>query len=206
MEKTEPSEGIEETDEEFDPDDGDPSEYRSEAELREELSKLTEAEAKRLIGIARYRGIGTFLVAEDLFHTSIERLLEGRRRWRKDESLAQCVARTVKSLVMDRWRRQKRVSIRAETDLGEAEAGALEATAYDVPSVERVLIARQEVEEIKAVLKDDKNTLEVAMMVAEGESPAEIREAYGLTQTQYDTLLKRIVRARKKMQKTGGKR
>jgi RNA polymerase sigma factor (sigma-70 family) len=206
MRTDEGSAHFDEADEETDPDNGDSSEYRSEDELRAELGKLNQKAAERLLGIARNRATGTGLAAEDLFHMSLERLLAGQRRWRRDESLAHCIARTVKSLVMDWWRRQERVPIRNETDLGKEDAAKVEAATHDAPSVERALIARQELEEIMAVLKDDKNTLEVAMMVAEGESPAEIRTAYGLTQTQYDTVLKRIVRARKKMQKTGGGR
>jgi DNA-directed RNA polymerase specialized sigma24 family protein len=189
-----------------DPDVADPSEYRSETELRAELKKLTERDVNRLLGITRNRAIGTPLIGDDLFHTSLVRLLEGRRRWRKDESLGRCIARTVKSLVMDWWRREERVAIKLEADLGEADAAELETAADDRPSALHVLIAREELEAIKAVLKDDQNTLEVAMMLAEGESPKEIREAYGLTQTQYDTVLKRIFRARKKLPRVGGTR
>jgi DNA-directed RNA polymerase specialized sigma24 family protein len=195
---------VEDLDGKIDPDVGDPGEYHSEKELRAELDNLTEHGARRLIGIARNRAIGTPLVGDDLFHTSLERLLEGRRRWRKDETLAQCVARTAKSLVMDWWRRQERVSIKLATDLGNADTAELETATDNAPSSLRVLIAREELEAIKALLKDDEKTLEVTMMLAEGEKPAEVREAYGLTQTQYDTVLKRIFRARKQMRNIGG--
>jgi len=205
MSTPESSEGFDEPDDgKLGPCSGAEDKYRSDDELRAALANLSPREIVRLVGLGRIRAIGSELTGEELFQTAVERLLEGRRHWRKDEDLVQCFRRTMTSLVKDWWRRQERVSIRAEFKLGEADTHAMNVAKDDTPCADRIIIARQELEEIKGLLKDDKNTLEVAMLLAEGEAPAEVRDAYGLTQTQYESALKRIVRARKKARGTGG--
>jgi DNA-directed RNA polymerase specialized sigma24 family protein len=203
MSTREDSGGPEGADEDLDPEDGDEGAHRPADEVRAGLNALTSPELARIVRIGRNRARGTELTGEDLLHTVVERLLEGRRHWRIDETLVQCLARTMKSLARDWWRRQERVSIKSEAALGETDANVMAAVVDDAPGVERAIIARQELDEIEALLKDDKNTLEIAQFLAEGEKPAEIREALGLTQTQYDATLKRIVRARKKIHKAG---
>jgi DNA-directed RNA polymerase specialized sigma24 family protein len=199
MSASDSSEGLDEPDEDIGPDDGPEGKYRTDNEVRAALAELSPRDIVRLVGLGRIRAIGTDLTAEDLFNTAVERLLDsGRRHWRRDETLGQCVARTMTSLAKDWWRRRKRVSIQPESRLGKADSQAMAIAKDDTPGADRMIIAQQEFREIKALLKDDKNTLEIAMLLAEGETPADVREAYGLTQTQYDSLLKRIVRARKK--------
>lgn len=181
-------------------------------EVAAEFARLGRQEWDRIELIARQLAKGSALDEGDLVNTVVERLLTpGRRRWHRKETIFGCLGRTMKSIVQDWWRRQQIVEIVTEADApflqdedGD-ETGIIDRARSDDADPERLLMARQALEEVFAALKDDNNTLEIALALANGDKPEEIRYAYDLTETDYDTALQRIRRVRKKLRTPGGR-
>lgn len=178
-------------------------------QVAEALAKLGPRDHGRIELVGRLMAVGTALSAGDLVNTAVERLLAGRRHWHRKETIVGCLARTMKSVVRDWWRRKQAIEITAEADAlfveddnGE-ETGIVDRAASDDADPERALIARRAFDELKAALQDDKNTWEIALARAQGETPEDIRYAYDLTETEYDSALKRLNRALKRLKASG---
>ncbi|MBF0333386.1 MAG: hypothetical protein HQL40_07025 [Alphaproteobacteria bacterium] len=189
-----------------DPDGSDESEYASDDEVADALRALNEADYEALMRSARVRAMGMVgQSGEDLLNTAIERLLEGERRWRRGAPLLAVIRGILRSLSMDWWRREDLVRISLEADLALADGerpGVITGAVDPSPGVERQLIAKQEMESLREAFGEDEIAWEIVLALAGGESPQEIRYAYELTQTQYDSALKRIWRLKRKL--TGG--
>ena len=99
----------------------------------------------------------------------------------------------MRSLVQDWWRREQRPVVAAN----DTSAGLREE-----PGPHRTSAARQALADLSTILKDDKSTLEIALAIAAGQTPAELRAHYHITETEYDTVLKRIRRALQKLNRT----
>jgi DNA-directed RNA polymerase specialized sigma24 family protein len=127
--------------------------------------------------------------AGDLVNTVVERLLtpDGQhcRHWHRKETLVGCIYRTMKSVVRDYWRRQQIPMVA----INEAAAGH-----HADPDPEAQSIAREELLSVLRTLSDEDNTAAIALRLAGGDSPAEIRKRFNLTATAYDSALKRIRR------------
>jgi hypothetical protein len=121
----------------------------------------------------------------DLVNTVVERLLtptgQRRRRWHRQETISACFARTMRSIVWDWWRRRQIVNFVAIG--GDDGDTVISRVPSPGPDPERELMAQQALDEVFTMLKDDKNTLEIALALASGGKPGEIRERYHLTQT-----------------------
>ena len=179
------------------------TDHRSLEEVRAELARLTSPEAapewRKIELRAKILVRGSTIHCQDLVHTVAERLLakEGkhRRRWHKKEIFSACFERTMKSIVRDYWRGEQNAIV----PIDGAAAGLREA-----PDPERQAMAREELGNIRDLLQDDKNTLEIAMALAGGETRAEIIERLHLTDTEYETARKRVSRKLMRQKITGG--
>jgi RNA polymerase sigma-70 factor (ECF subfamily) len=172
------------------PDSGDgQTAYATVDEVAAELARLSASELERMVLRAQTLIRGTGLEAKELINTAVERLLtrdgDRRRHWHRKETLAACIYRTMKSIVRDHWRRLQ-TPMHAITD---SAAGLRED-----PDPELQLMARQELLEVLRTLDDSNNTAVIAVEVASGHSPAEVKKRFGLTDTDYDSALKRIGR------------
>jgi DNA-directed RNA polymerase specialized sigma24 family protein len=125
------------------------------------------------------------------------RLLAGRRRWHREETFMACLDRTMKSILRDYWRRQQ-VPIVAVNDIA--------AGLRDAPDPEREAAARDELADISKALDDDKHTLEIAMARGRGDTPANIKSQFGLSDTEYASALKRLQRVALKRRSSGVQR
>jgi hypothetical protein len=163
--------------------------YGTVEEVAAELARLSSSELDRLELKARILVRGTPMESGDVINTAVERLLtrdeDHRRHWHRKETIAGCIYRTVKSIVRDYWRRQQLPMI-AVSD------GAAGHRADPDPEVQ--VIARDELLEVLRTLGDDGNTAAIAVALATGDSPAEIKDRFALTETGYDSALKRIRR------------
>jgi DNA-directed RNA polymerase specialized sigma24 family protein len=177
-----------------DPGDVDP-EHRSLAEVVAELERLPRSEQDRVERRARILVGGTTMEPGDLVNTVVERLLTQRRHWHRQETMAACFDRTMKSVRQDYWRREQSPIIA----VNDAAAGI-----RNDPDPENQTMVREELRRILDVLRDDQRTQEIALAMANGEKPAEIRERFGLTETEYDSALKRIRRKLMKQSPPGG--
>jgi DNA-directed RNA polymerase specialized sigma24 family protein len=130
----------------------------------------------------------------DLLHEAVARLLEGRRRWHRKETFTACLERTMKSIVRDHWRGQLN-SIVAINDVPDGPSNA--------PDPERNALARDELADVLKALDDQKHTLEIAIGLARGDTAAEIKSRFGLTNTEYASALKRVRREVLKRRSSG---
>jgi hypothetical protein len=174
------------------PDGVEDEEHASVEEVAAELERLsrTPADWRRIELAAKFWVRGTAIHPRALVHMIVTRLLtpEGkhRRRWHRKETMLACFNRTMKSIIQDYWRGAQN-PITAIDDIA--------AGLHYVPDPERQVIARNELVKILSALDDDKHTRDIALARAQGESRAEIKKRFALTDTAYETALKRIQRA-----------
>jgi len=175
-----------------------PSDYAKVEEVAAALDGLSALDMDKLESQARILVRGTILDPGDLINTVVERLLSAdrdqRRHWHRKETLGACIYRTMKSLVRDHWRRQQLPL----TPISDRVAGVGED-----PDPETQLIARQELLSLLTALSDEKETSAIALALANGHSPADIRQRFRLTETEYDSALKRIRRRMLKYKVSG---
>jgi hypothetical protein len=74
----------------------------------------------------------------------------------------------------------------------------------EIPDPEKQVLAQRELREILSALNDDKGTQDFALARARGHSRAEIKKQFNLTDTTYETALKRIQRAVQRRKSSGG--
>jgi hypothetical protein len=186
-------------DQRSDPSDGE-GDYASLEEVTAGLERVSPSEWNRIELKARILVRGTAMDAGDVINTAVERLLtrdgDRGRHWHRKETFADCMNRTMKSIVRDYWRRQQ-IPMVAISDT----AAGLRAD----PNPEAQLIAQDELAKVLKALGDEDNTSAIAIALATGESPAGIRNRFELTETGYDSALKRI-RRRILRHKTSGDR
>jgi DNA-directed RNA polymerase specialized sigma24 family protein len=172
--------------------------YATVEEVAAELARLSPSDLDKFELQASILVRGTRMEPGDVINTVVERLLtrdkDHHRHWHRKETIAGCFYRTMKSIVRDYWRKQQ-IPMIAISD------GAAGLRADPDPEVQ--LIARDELLEVLKTLGDDDNTSAIALALASGDSPDEIRKRFGLTETGYDSALKRIRRRILKHKKSG---
>jgi RNA polymerase sigma-70 factor (ECF subfamily) len=186
-----------------DPGDAD-TDHMSLEEVRAELARLSTPEAapewRKIELKARILVRGTTLDWRDLVNTVVAGLLapeseRRRRRWHRLERFPACFDRTMKSIVRDHWRREQSPIV----PINEAAAGQGEAS-----DPEKKAAARMELDALLNALDDHRDTWKVAWLRAQGYSPVEIKRLLNLTDTDYDTALKRIRREVLRRKAAGG--
>lgn len=170
------------------PSDGE-DDYATLDEVAAALARLSAPELDRIELRARTLVRGTTLQPRDVVNTVVERLLtrDGKRgrHWHRKETFSDCISRTMKSIVRDYWRRQQ-IPMIAINEVAAGHQGDLD------PEVK--LVARSELRELLNSLDDADNTAAIAVAIASGDTPADIRKRFGLSETDYDSALKRIRR------------
>jgi hypothetical protein len=186
-----------------DPGDAD-LQHRSLEEVRAELARFLDAgptsDWRRIELKARTWVRGTTLEWRDLVNTVVRGLLTpegepGHRGWHRLETLTACFDRTMKSIIQDYWRREQNPIV----PINESAAGL-----RDTPDPERQTAARSALNAILDALDDDKGTQGIAVAHALGKSPAEIKKEFNLTDTAYESALKRVQRAVHRWKNSGG--
>jgi DNA-directed RNA polymerase specialized sigma24 family protein len=172
--------------------DGD---YATVGEVAAALTGLSQLGLNKLELQARFLVRGTSLEVDEVINTVVERLLTQDRHWHRKETIAGCFYRTMKSIVRDFWRRQQ-IPMVAVSD------GA--AGLQTDPDPEVQLVARDELSEVLKALGNDDNTAEIAVALANGDSPTQVRKRLGLTETSYNSALRRIRRRILKYKKSTG--
>ena len=171
----------------------------SPSESVEALSRLSDADLRRLERIARFRTIGlNDLDWRDLLHDAVARLLDGSRRWRRDLSLVVFLRETMRSIVSDHWRRRSARRIVLEAELPRAEDGERSGIVDNAPDLatnpERKVSAAETLASIEAVFRDDPEAMLVIIGMTNGKSPKEIQQEGAMNPTRYATTQRRIRR------------
>jgi hypothetical protein len=173
-------------------------EYASQTEVIEAIQALTDTDHQKLMVIAKSwqrRRYGSFhgIRPEDILSEAIAKTLEGDRKWRKPKvSLVKHLDRVMESIsghIIEARKVQSKATKILHSDIERAN--------YEqdlTSSVERQVIARQELEIIQGLFASDEVALNVLRGRAEGKTASEIRADLRLAERDYETVTKRILR------------
>lgn len=151
----------------------------------------------------RVRGLGRRASGrshEDLLNEAIADTLDPeKRRWNKDVSFVRHLIGAMRS-ISSHWREQFDGSEpRFESELVRtSEEGVplspLDLVGSDAPDAERIVEAKQQLEQIENMAAGDRIVSDILGGMRAEMLPSEIREALGLSQTEYETAMKRLRR------------
>jgi RNA polymerase sigma-70 factor (ECF subfamily) len=162
------------------------------------LGLVTKMDLLRLKALARLyaRGLPPDVDWEDLLQEALTRVLVGTRTAATDVPPVAFIAGVMRSLRSAHRRRHSRARRDAATEQGDAAAGGRDVEVRDSsPLPERVLGARQELAQIRALFASDAVVLGILDGLGEGLEPEQIRERLGLDSIAYDTARRRMRRA-----------
>lgn len=169
------------------------------------MVSLGEADLVRLDKFARYRvrGLGRRACGrtyEDLLAQAIADTLDPeRRRWNKDVTFVRHLIGAMRS-ISSHWGEQfdadePRLEAEVVRTSEEGERlSPLDLVHSDSPGGERIVEAKQELDRIGEAVAGDRVVSDILDGMRAGMSPEEIREALDLTQTEYETAMKRLRR------------
>lgn len=168
------------------------------AETALALKLLSRIELLRLKTIARLhaRGLPPDVGWEDLLQEALTRVLVGARRPPEGVTLVAFLAGIMRSLKSEHWRRARGRAAAPEAlelDRPRDRSRAIELPDPS-PDPERLLVAQQELIAIEQRFSDDAIALNILAGLGEGLSAEEIRAAYRISKTDYDSARKRIRR------------
>jgi len=177
------------------------NEYASQEEVIEAIHSLTDADYQKLMLIARYwhhQRYGRLekrIKPEEILSEAIVRTLDpGQRRWRKKKvSMVKHLDRVMESL-SGHIVETRIAETRAREELTSEMEWAEEERLYPRSSVEDEIVARQQLEMIQNLFADNEKALHVLRGRAEEKTAAEIRAELGLSETEYGSLIKLILR------------
>jgi len=174
-------------------------------EVRAALEGLTEADLVRLDKYARYRVRGLGRKAKERDHDDLlgeavqDTLGPAKRSWNKDVSFVRHLIGAMRS-ISSHWREQfdpDEARLESEiirtTEEGDV-LSPLDVVRSTEPAADRALEAKQQLQDIEKAVADDRVVHDILGGMRAEMSPAEIREALGLTPTEYETAMKRFRR------------
>ena len=160
----------------------------STAEMARALAALPVTGMLRLKAIARLRArdLPGDIGWSDLLNEAVARALDGSRQRPPGVGIVVFLAGIMRSLASEHWRRLRR------------EAGIFEMSGADdadpAPDPERNLAALQALAALDQLFAGDLAASQILAGLAAGLSAKEIRETYGLSETDYDSTRKRMRR------------
>lgn len=178
--------------------------YATEAEIESAIAALTKAELYRLDKYADFRagalvGAGLGISGADLLQEALSRTLSGARRWSKVVDFAQHLIATIRSISNGEFKRIHGVVF----DLSDGSPDGLKLDERDpgefalsslIPEPERQVAVREELARIERLFVGDDRASMVMEGLAEGLTGPEIQSYLELSQTEYETIMKRLRR------------
>jgi RNA polymerase sigma-70 factor (ECF subfamily) len=168
------------------------------AETALALNLVSELDLLRLKSLARWhaRGLPPDVSWEDLLQEALTRMLTGARHRPEGVTMVAFIAGIMRSLRAEHWRRVmfrhgEVEGLRIDHATGASRDIELSDPA---PNPERALSARQEVNAITRLFAGDDLALKIIAGLSEGMSAEQIRMAYGISRTDYDSARKRMRR------------
>jgi DNA-directed RNA polymerase specialized sigma24 family protein len=169
------------------------------AETALALDLIGRMDFLRLKSIARWhaRGLPPDVTWDDLLQEAITRVLVGSRRQPQGVKMVAFLAGIMRSLRAEHWRRARQgpgaaATLRIDHTRDLSKEPALRDSA---PDPEQSLMAREELCAIEGLFAGDIVALRIIAGLAEGRSAAQIRDAAGISKTDYDSARRRIRRA-----------
>jgi DNA-directed RNA polymerase specialized sigma24 family protein len=159
---------------------------------------VSEMDLLRLKAIARLhaRGLPPDIAWNDLLQEALTRVLTGARVRPEGVTMVAFVAGIMRSIRSEYWRRARSgPSGRDALRLGRLADDSADVTLREVaPDPERSLLALEELDAIQRLFADDPVVLQIITGLGEGFLPDEIRDALGLSRTEYNSARRRMRR------------
>ena len=185
-------------------------------EVMAALGRLSTADHVRLRDYARGRALMAGRAAdgdwEDLVADAVDRLLDGRRAWKKSVPLVQTIIGIMRSITSNDWiapfeREGKYVLRDADLPLtDEDDELATETAAGNAPTGEEVLLAHEAdapyvvaAAALREHFAGKQQTIDVIDAIGMELTGPEIKELLSLSQTEFETIMKSIRRAARKL-------
>jgi DNA-directed RNA polymerase specialized sigma24 family protein len=169
------------------------------AETALALNLIGRMDFLRLKSIARWhaRGLPPDVTWDDLLQEAITRVLVGSRRQPPGVTMVAFLAGIMRSLRAEHWRRARQGpgsgdALRIDHKHDLSKEPALRDSA---PGPEQSLMAREALCAIEGLFAGDIVALRIVAGLAEGRSAAQIRDAAGISKTDYDSARRRMRRA-----------
>jgi RNA polymerase sigma-70 factor (ECF subfamily) len=159
---------------------------------------VTEADLLRLKVIARLhaRGLPPHVGWGDLLQEAFTRVLDGSRRKPEGVPMVAFMAGVMRSIKEQHWRQTRRGARQRSKLLAERGPLGFDDEPIDpAPSLERRVIAIEELEAINKLFEDDLQARQIISALCEGRTPEETCASYSMSKTDYDSTRKRIRRA-----------
>lgn len=174
--------------------------YATEAEVREAVGRLGDADLERLRRYADLRAralaaLGLGIGGSDLLQEALSRTLAGKRKWPKSVKFVQHLLGAVRSISSGLAKRMKGVVV--ETDLlgdGEGDESHGIELASPLADPERLAAVHEELAHIEQLFSSDERALLVIEGLKDRMEGPEIKEWLGLSQTEFETVMKRLRR------------
>jgi DNA-directed RNA polymerase specialized sigma24 family protein len=167
------------------------------AETALALNLVSDLDLLRLKSIARLhaRGLPPDVGWDDLLQEALTRVLVGARVQPEGVTMVAFLTGIMRSLKSEHWRRKLRSSGDNAGRFGETTEDLRDVDFHDpAPGPERSLIVREELKAIGALFADDPEALSIIGGLGEGLSAEQIRAAFGMSKTNYDSARKRMRR------------
>jgi DNA-directed RNA polymerase specialized sigma24 family protein len=161
----------------------------SAAEIARALAALSAVDMLRLKAIARLRArdLPDDTGWSDLLNEAVARALDGSRQCPPGVGIVVFLAGIMRSIASEHWRRRRREAGIFEISGGDDEADP-------APDPERSLATLQALAALDQLFAGDLAASQILAGLAAGLSAKEIRETYGLSETDYDSTRKRMRR------------
>jgi DNA-directed RNA polymerase specialized sigma24 family protein len=163
------------------------------------MKLVNDCDLLRLKVIARLHGrsLPPDISWADLLQEAFARVLDGSRAIPPDVPAVAFLAGVMRSIKAEHWRRRRRATERQPVLASDYQVVAREtAEACDPqPDPERWLIAAQQLEAIGTLFAQDPVALQIISGLGDGLTAEEIRQALGMSKTDYDSARKRMRRA-----------
>jgi DNA-directed RNA polymerase specialized sigma24 family protein len=174
-------------------------EYATDAEVEAAVRALAPADGVRLAKIARFRalalaGLGIGMSGEDLLQDTILCTLDGRKRWRKSVKFVTHLIRAIQNIAShareaQAGRTMVMVAV-AEPD-GPSDGVVVASHASDA---ERLAAVGEQFALIEKTFEGDDEVGLVVECMARGMNGPEVQRDLNITQTEYETIMKRLRR------------
>jgi DNA-directed RNA polymerase specialized sigma24 family protein len=169
-------------------------------EFKGNLSSLTEVQWIKLGKSAEYLCMGLAIEGQDILNLAFCKALEGKRKCPRGLPVEIFIYGAIESLVNAYLKKRKRdplhLTVKVSEEDDSQDIDNLQTT-MDTP--EEILTAKQTLEEIDQIIKDDEAMVVMAQL--DGYSPQQIQETVGLTPSQYASTLRSIRRKLNKLAK-----
>jgi DNA-directed RNA polymerase specialized sigma24 family protein len=176
------------------------SDALSTAELRSVIAALKPSDEQKLMRAAEFLCyVNGFDDPRGLLQEAMVRALSGTRRCPRDTEIVPFLFGAMRSIANSVSKSAKRSPIDQYAELDSAEEQdkdeGIEATQNITP--EREAIARDMLQKVNDLFKDDADAQLVLYAMADGVQGQELREVLGLTDTQHNTIRRRMMRQSK---------